>query len=306
MLAYSSFQGRPPLVTGLGITSIVIASLSLVGALFIGLMTLPYLLATAFASAAMPAAGTVQTTPAGSITAEDANVIAAALVARQPLAPADQQALAQALPLVELPLSPPVDGAWTAAHVTNQISGTSSWSSGTTTSASFSFTNGGNINVNPGTVTVNLYTAAGGYSSTSVTGGTVGATTTMNMGMMGFADGSGRLLLIMHAITTLLSLGLAALLLVAGIQTVRGMPAGRTLHLWWAWPKLVVGLVAAVISYMFWRSLFGLGGGGGPDRMVALAFAGGGLALSIGWPVAVLLILRSPSLRAYYRPDVMK
>lgn len=305
MLAYSSFQGRPPLVTGLGITSIVIASLSLIGALFVGLMTLPWLMASAFAGAAMPAAATVQTTPAGSITAEQADAIAAALCSRQPLSATDQQMLAQALPLIELPFAAPADGQWTAVHITSQLSGTSSWGTGTATNATFSFTSGGTITVGAGTVNVNIYSANGDFTSTSVTGGTVGATSTMNLGIMGFADGSARLLLIMHAISTLLSLGLAALLLVAGIQTVRGGPLGRTLHLWWAWPKLVVGLIAAVISYLFWRSLFGIGGGGGGDRMMALAFAGGGLALSIGWPVAVLFILRSRSLRAYYRSDVM-
>ena len=42
-----------------------------------------------------------------------------------------------------------------------------------------------------------------------------------------------------------------------------------------------------------------------PAQLMALAFAGVPLAMSVGWPVAVLLILRTRPMRAYYRPDVM-
>src|SRR5690606_21014355 len=105
--------------------------------------------------------------------------------------------------------------------------------------------------------------------------------------------------ILLSSASTFLSMGLAVLLLVAGIQTVRGLPSGRTLHLWWAWPKIVVAIGAGFISYFTWNALTG----GAPDS-IRLAFAIGWVLLGIAWPITVLLLLRLRPVRAYYTdPD---
>lgn len=301
LLPYSSISyGRPGLVTALGVTSIVLASLGILGTLWSGLMYVPWMMMSSMQFTPPAATTTAVTTPAGSLTAEETDVIVSALESRQPLSEADRAVLVQALPLAELPIAPPADGEWTNPHVLSQLSYVSSWNDGTTSSVDFSFTGGGSINLSASAVTVNVFNANGGWSSTTVNNGVITGTSTNNMNTVttGFS-GPSQAVMALSLAATVLSLGLAVLLMVAGIQTVRGLPSGRILHLWWAWPKIAVALAAAFVNYQFWSSSFF---GGGP-RSITWAMVGGSLAFGIAWPVAVLLILRSPSLRAYYGPE---
>lgn len=303
VLAYSSIQGRPGLVTGLGVTSIVVASLSILSALWWALMYLPWIMMSttpAFAPAAAPTAPANLTTAAGSLTQEQADLIAAAMAERQPLKAADQAALAQALMLAELPLAPPADGEWTADHVNQQISYVSSWSDNSSGSVSFSF-GGGDITISGASVTINVYNS-NGSSQTTVTNGAVTTNSTSTFAPQTAFTGPGRGIIALGLASLLLSLGLAALLLIAGIQTVRGVPSGRVLHLCWAWPKLAAAALAAVANYWFWSASYFAFGAVGTNGVV-LGVTGAMFAISIAWPVAVLLILRSRSMRAYYRPD---
>src|SRR5690606_31725312 len=139
--------GRPWLVGAIGVTSIVVASLSLLGALYLGMMLIPMLLISTGNFG--PTGTTTQTTPANSITQADADVIVAALDSQATIAPADQKTLATALIASEFPLAPPADGKWTAAHVSGQISGYSTSNVGGRLT-SFSFNTGGTLYVTGG------------------------------------------------------------------------------------------------------------------------------------------------------------
>lgn len=302
MLAYSSIQpARPWLVTALGITSIVIASLSLLTALWSGLVFIPMAMLSGQSFApAMPA---VQTTPAKTITSQDADLIAATLAGQQPLAPADQALLSQAIQLAEIPMSPPLDGQWTPEHVTGQLINRSTSNDGTTLTTTFTFSSGGDISLSAGTATVSFWDANGGYTYTTVSNGSVTSSSSGAMGGVTPFTEIPRIAVFASGLSVVLSLGLAALLLVAGIQTLRSSPSGRSLHLWWAWPKIAAAILGSFATYYFWNGMFLAGGpGSSEDFYLAMVFAAGGLLIALAWPIVVLLLLRTRSLREYYNP----
>lgn len=298
-LAYSSIDPRRPwLVSAIGVTSIVVASLSLLGAIYSGLMLIPML---AFAGVASTGGGTglaTATTPPNSITAAEADVIVAALDSQVAISPADQTLLAGALVACEFPIAPPADGTWTSTHVTGQISGYSVSTFSGSSSTDFNLNNGGTISLNTGSVMFNYSDANGNYVFTTY--GPNGANTNSTALGAGIEPFS-KLNIALQIASFVLSLGLAALLLIAGIQTVRGMPSGRKLHLWWAWPKLLAAAVAAGTWYLWFEGMFGgFGGVGGPPTSMPLIMAGISFAIAIIWPVTVLILLRVRSVRGYY------
>jgi hypothetical protein len=110
-----------------------------------------------------------------------------------------------------------------------------------------------------------------------------------------------------------LSLGLAALLLVAGILMVRCSPGARRLHLVYAWLKIPVamaaGLCIARVTYGITND-FAAGAGvpfdvrypAGITWGDALAKAERMAALSCIYPIALLIALNTNAVRKYFRP----
>lgn len=299
-LAYASLGAkRPWLVTGIGVTSIVVASLSLLGALYSGMMLIPMLMFTTgtFAGGAGMATAT---TPANTLTAADADAIVAVLDSQTAISPADQKLLAEALVATESPFAPPADGNWTSGYVTGQISGYSVSNFGGTSYTSFNLNNGGTISLNAGTVGFMYWDANGSF--TNVSYGPNGATTTSS----GFGGNMGpqvsKLSIGIQIASFVISLGLAVLLLIAGIQTVRGLSSGRKLHLWWAWPKMGAAALGAAAWYLWFNGMFaGISGpGASPSTSPAWIMAIRSFAVAIIWPITVLILLRARSVRAYY------
>lgn len=112
--------------------------------------------------------------------------------------------------------------------------------------------------------------------------------------------------IVMQTVTGVLNGALSALLLVAGIFTVRARPAGRTMHLWWAWLKIAVSLFGAVATYIFWREFIGqTAAASGQPNVAATALSTGlimslmGLGLAILYPIAVLIVMNLRSVRNY-------
>jgi hypothetical protein len=250
-------------------------------------------------------------TSAGALSATDAGVITAALGAAQALSAADQARLTSAIQSADIPLAPPPAGqAWTAEHVAAQINATSVFGSSVTYSLA-----GGTIAIDPGTINIVSTSASGtGMSTTTITTG--GGVTTFGMANSPFS-GISVALVASGVLVELLNLALAALLLAAGIATMRGSMRSPRLHRWWAWLKFpAVALSTAVgiwMAFAFFES-FGItasqtpAGGGAP---VAMPFFG-----SMGWlmvipsigvallaciyPVAVLIVFSTRTARAYY------
>lgn len=306
-------QARPGLVTAIGVISIVLGSLgmlrslwqmlSLVGMLFISQMSFP-MVATA------PGGGV---TPAGTLAVEDADVIVAALNASQALSAGDQTRMAAALLLADTPLAPPAAGEpWTQAHVAKQITGAA------TTGSSITYTlAGGTISLDAAKIEVISTAGGAGMSTTTIsaTGGVSG----FSMAGNPFSGISPRVLAAGFGVEVL-NLGLAILLLIAGIATLRASPRSPKLHRWWALLKLPAIALSTVVG--IWQAFAFLENFGmtttqttGGATVTTPVFGG-----SIGWlmiipsigmalvacvyPIVVLFIFRAPSLRAYYENEL--
>jgi hypothetical protein len=105
--------------------------------------------------------------------------------------------------------------------------------------------------------------------------------------------------------TSVLSIGLAVLLLVAGIMVLRDSPSGRRLHLIYACLKIPLAVAAgASFAYCIYELMSSLAAstgapaqvGFGPTTWVTVP-----AALSCIYPVALLIALNSRSVRAYYQ-----
>lgn len=304
MLGYATpAEGRPGLLMALGIVSIVFGSLGLLVSAGQTMSWLPY--ATMMTMNTTTVAGTAATaasTPAGSLTPEEVTIVGDALVAAQPLSAAEEQQLRAALPKMELPLAPPAAGAaWTQQHVAGQITGTSTYSYGTgaaATKQSSVNTNDGSIDVNGGNVSSMVW-STGSYTTVDATGT---ATTAANGGAFGFGalDPPGWLVFAGLTAEALLAL-LAILLVVAGVFAIRGTPAGRSLHLWWAWWKLGLGAVAVAAS-IYWsvqeaQTFYGGASGFGWLLLAHPLVVG---VPGLIYPIAVLGVLRTKRIRAWY------
>ena len=296
--------GRPAVVTALGIVSIVVAGLGLLASLATGLSWVSSIyMSTTFAGGGGGFAATV-TTPAGTITAADADVIVASLDAYQPMPTGDQTALAAALPKLELPLTPPADGNWTRAHVDPQITGASIYNFGGGTTRDYN-TGGGSIDLNAGTVSATVWNGPNGMTSGTVAAdGTVAAGAGPGGPFVENAFGPAWLAWAGLA-GEAVSVVLAGLLLAAGIVTLRGSARGRSLHRLWAWPKLAVG-VASLAALIAWAAMSesywmfqGPGGPGWTSLSAVLPWAVP-TVLGLAYAVAVLIVLRTRAARAYY------
>ena len=194
-------------------------------------------------------------TPAGTITPADAAVIVAALDASQALSPADQTRLTTALQQGDVPLVPPPAGQpWTQPHVASQITSPVAGSGAPATRTAGTFASyqfaGGSIAVNPSDITLAVTASGAGVSTTTV--GNTGTVSSFKMANNPFSGISVPLLVAGFA-AELLNLGLAVLLLIAGIVTLRDSLRAPRLHEWWAWLKLVAVLITTAIG--IWTAL---------------------------------------------------
>ncbi len=309
-LGYATLgEGRPGLLLTLGILSIIFGSLGTLlsaGQAFSWSMYLAMLnTTTAFTGAATPMAGTgAATTPAGSLTPEEVAIVGNAYVAARPLSTADEQRLRAALPKVDLPFAPPTGGAaWTQQHVAGQITGSSSYSFGTGAAAAVQSsvnTNNGSIDVNATDVSTMVW-STGNYMTVDATG----VVTQTAGGAAGFAGGifnPPAWLVVAGIAAEGLLAALAILLILAGIFAVRGTPPGRSLHLWWAWPKLALGIIGVGLS-VYWahrqsQSFAGMGMAGMNWWMLLPPLVIGVPGLI--YPIVVLCLLRTKRIRGWY------
>lgn len=306
-------RSRPGLVTAIGVISIVLGSLgmlrsfwqmlSLVGMLFISQMSFP-MVATA------PGGGV---TPAGALTTEDAAVIVAALDASQALSAGDQARMAAALLMADIPLAPPAVGEpWTQAHVARQITRAQTIGSSITYNLA-----GGTISIDA--AKIDIVAAAGGAGMSTTTISATGAVSGFSMAGNPFGAIKPAMLVAGFGVEVL-NLGLAVLLLIAGIATLRASPRAPKLHRWWALLKLpAIALSTAVGIWQAFAFLdnFGMtttqttGGttvttpvfGGSMGWLLIIPSIGMALVASV-YPIVVLFIFRAPSLRAYYANEL--
>ena len=301
---------RPGVLTAVGIISIVLGGLGILGGLWKVISLVGMLVISQMNFQIGPVGGGL--TPAGSITAEDADVIVRALSALQALSPADQTRLAAALQQADIPLAPPPAGEpWSQQQVAAQVTGTSGGLSVTY------MIGGGTIQVDPAQI---QFVAGGGGGFSTTTIGTSGQVTSFNMGSNPFGALRAGPLIASFA-TEVVNLGLAVMLLVAGIATLRASARSPALHRWWAWLKLVVIPIATAVG--IWQAYSFMSGFAmtttqttGGMTVTAPVIGAGPLAwmmiipsvlvamIACIYPIAVLIVFRTRTVREYYRNEM--
>ena len=107
----------------------------------------------------------------------------------------------------------------------------------------------------------------------------------------------------LNTVDAFLRVGLAALLITAGVFVLRDHRLGRTLHMTWAGAKIPAALFGGFAYWhMMSRMLAGpLATPGGPPPNVFL-LAGPAIQVGIAclYPIAVLIVLRTRGVRNYY------
>jgi len=111
-------------------------------------------------------------------------------------------------------------------------------------------------------------------------------------------------------LTAVLSVGIAIYLLIAGIQVLRDSPGGAKLHRWYVMLKIPLVMFATAVALWLSSSMMsGMmasmpPGTAAPNSGFEWGFmlAGALVPASIGlaWPIALIFLLRSRSVRAYY------
>jgi hypothetical protein len=126
-------------------------------------------------------------------------------------------------------------------------------------------------------------------------------------------SGINPLAAILSAIAELLSFALAVLLLVAAIQILRDAPSGPKLHRWYALAKIPLVIFATAVSLWLTIGMMqsimasmppAAGGAAGPQSAFMWSFMAARTILpallALAYPVALLIILRSRTVREYY------
>lgn len=106
----------------------------------------------------------------------------------------------------------------------------------------------------------------------------------------------------LQTVSSIVSAILALILLIAGILTLRARPAGRRLHLWWAWLKILASVLAAIALYCFYYDLFSstsAATGGTPAAGVSIMMAVFSFAIALLYPIAVLIVMNVRSVKNY-------
>lgn len=123
---------------------------------------------------------------------------------------------------------------------------------------------------------------------------------------------TGALVVVLSA--SLAALSLSVVLFVAAVQVLRGMPAGRRMHVIWAWGNIAVTVVAAVAFWWMIRRFYDallhydsaappLGGAGVPRFMVQPHHPLVAAAVALVYPLAVLAVMRQQTVREYFNPS---
>jgi hypothetical protein len=118
---------------------------------------------------------------------------------------------------------------------------------------------------------------------------------TMSMVVLGVVDGVVRG-------------GLAALLVAAGIFVLRDRRLSRRLHLIWAWLRIPLALLSAAVYWQTMRQMFATMPAA-PGTPIPTAFMDSVMLIGIivqiliawAYPVAVLIVMRTQTARAYYK-----
>jgi hypothetical protein len=126
-------------------------------------------------------------------------------------------------------------------------------------------------------------------------------------------SGINPLAALLSAIAEVLSFALAVLLLIAAIQILRDAPSGPRLHRWYALVKIPLVIVATALSLWLTMGMMqsimasmppAAGGAGGQQMAFMWSFMAARLILpallALAYPVALLIILRSRSVREFY------
>ncbi|HET6248222.1 MAG TPA: hypothetical protein VFE47_11035 [Tepidisphaeraceae bacterium] len=108
------------------------------------------------------------------------------------------------------------------------------------------------------------------------------------------------------AAESLLSVGLAVLLLIAAILVMRNSPTGRRLHLIYAILKIPLAIAGAFalgsLLSQFYGSIGAAMPGAGGTTLQAVGAAAGAIISGLGliYPIALLIALNTPGVRAFY------
>jgi hypothetical protein len=280
---------RPGVITAIGVISIIMAALGMLGGLgsgvqmigFAMMSTVSRTMATAGANAgATPSATTSPTSLPTSLSAADVQAVIAQVetLAKVQLTAAQSQAITQQLNAPGQVLVPPAASPQAAAsqvqYAAKNIGG----------EVTFTTANGF-MTVQPnGTVSsVSQFAAWGGGGGT--------------MPVINIPPAA----MVAAIVTWILSFGLAIFLLVCGIATLRQAASGRRLHLIYAWLKIPVAIASAAATAWLYHAMFGAfagAGGGGPTW--GLSVVGLVPALGLLYPVALLVVLNTRTVREYY------
>jgi hypothetical protein len=298
-LAYSTpgIRSRPGLLTAIGVMSIVIAGLSGLASLMAGFQALGFYFMVAGAAAraspsrpAAPSAVVVVNAPLPTTSPATAPTSAPAS-AGTALTPAEVQAVVQK---VQAAASNGLNPAQvTALQAALQDPAQELIGPGTAWSPVVG------VDVQPGSAFIHL---SGGWIQLDGKGKVLSQFSTINP-MARFKIPQAAILLV--GIEAVLSVLLAVLLLVAGILVFRRSPVSLRLHRIYAWTKLPLAVAGALgIGWMYgsFLSAFTPRPAPGQSSLSAVfwTWAIGAIALSCGYPIGLLIALRSRQVRAYY------
>ena len=312
-LEYAVAVGRPGILTALGVLSIVIGSIGLLGNAWGVLSSAGVLIAQSATGTSLATSGNAGSTPAGQITPADAAIIVGALGQSQALSETDRLRLVAALQRAEAPMVPPPAGSvWTVPHVAAQLQGSDVTNDDSGRTTHYDLGMSGDIWIEPGFVTLDAWPVSGKDVTTHVAddGGITVTPTSVPAAVNPFGTNPvpAATVLVTKAIEVLLS----GVLLTAGILVVRDSPRGRAWHRRWAWTRLIVGVIGSAAVAWWMSSLFtsviaqsGSGNTASPPpaglfTAMALVSAGVNLLVVAAYPIAVLIVLRARGVRAYY------
>jgi hypothetical protein len=138
----------------------------------------------------------------------------------------------------------------------------------------------------------------GAFVSLSTTGAVTGQGSSAIPGLpaLGLAEMS---IMVVDAVGSLI---LAVILGIAGIMVFGRSAKAAKLHRWYAWGKIPFALIGATGLGLMYRAMFssmGPGVGFSPNYMAIMMF-GFYAVLGLAYPIALLIVLRTSSVRNYY------
>jgi len=294
-------QGRPGLVTAIGVMSIVVASLSVLFSLQTGAQAVGFFFMSRMA-ASMPAttttSSTIATSYSSSTGATSVSVAPATAPATTPptaLTPSEIQQViskvqsnlggkklnAAQVAALQAALQSPSQGLVTPGTAWSPVTSTSIDSSGTA-----------DLDLSGGSIEIDAKGLVVSQSSTST-----GAFTMPQVGLgpciLGLFDGVA-------------SLGLAVWLLVAGIAALRNSRRALRMHTIYGWAKIPMSILGGIAYSWLMTEMMGSMPGAraaGANRFFAW-YAGFFAALGCAYPIGLLIALRARSVRAYYHAIV--